>query len=181
MIRRTIFEWETIRYGGAASEIPVYVADRITAVAAASPLAGRNGGIFHEHLLDAKAISREVEELSDSLLATPQYAPVMQSLFDRAFADHPDAFKLALLDARDEFGTYLAATWARLEVGDLDYLAVAEAFEAVDRDLGGGRFRRHIRGNFDMRDIGYVRAGPQLAPFGHDSHAASVRTAMPGS
>lgn len=136
--------------------------------------------IFHEHLLEAKVISREVEELSDSLLATPQYAPVMQALFDRAFADHPDAFKLALLDARDLFGTYLAQTWARLDVGDLDYLAVAKAFEAVDRDLGGGRYRRHIRGNFDMRDIGHVRAGPHLAPFGRDSHAASVRTAMPG-
>jgi 5-methylcytosine-specific restriction enzyme subunit McrC len=41
MIRRTILEWETIRYGDAADEIPAYAADRIAAVAAASPLAGR--------------------------------------------------------------------------------------------------------------------------------------------
>jgi len=49
MIRRTILEWETIRYGGAADEIPAYAADRIAAVAAASPLAGRNGGGVLEH------------------------------------------------------------------------------------------------------------------------------------
>lgn len=49
MIRRTILEWETIRYGSAADEIPVHVADRIAAVAAASPLAGLGGGGILEH------------------------------------------------------------------------------------------------------------------------------------
>jgi 5-methylcytosine-specific restriction enzyme subunit McrC len=49
MINRTILEWETICHGGAADEIPVHVADRIAAVAAASPLAGRGGGGVLEH------------------------------------------------------------------------------------------------------------------------------------
>jgi 5-methylcytosine-specific restriction enzyme subunit McrC len=49
MIRRTILEWETIRYGAAANEIPTQVADRIAAVASASPLAGRAGGGVLEH------------------------------------------------------------------------------------------------------------------------------------
>lgn len=49
MIRRTILEWETIRYGEAADEIPTAAADRIAAVAAASPLAGRGGGGVLEH------------------------------------------------------------------------------------------------------------------------------------
>jgi len=44
MIRRTILEWESINYGNEADEIPVRAADRIAAVAAASPLAGRGGG-----------------------------------------------------------------------------------------------------------------------------------------
>jgi hypothetical protein len=135
--------------------------------------------LFHDHLVEARVISPEVEDLSDRLLATPQYAPVMQRLFDRAFADHPDDFKLALLDTRDLFGTYLAETWMRLDADHLTYVDVADTFEAVDRDLSGGRYRRHIRGNFDMRDIGYVRVGPQLKPFGHDSHAASARTVVP--
>ncbi|SIT18046.1 McrC family protein [Achromobacter sp. MFA1 R4] len=49
MIHRTILEWETIRYGDAADEIPAHAADRIAAVAAASPLAGREGGGILEH------------------------------------------------------------------------------------------------------------------------------------
>jgi 5-methylcytosine-specific restriction enzyme subunit McrC len=44
MIRRTILEWQTIRYGPEADEIPPHIADRIAAAAAASPLAGRGGG-----------------------------------------------------------------------------------------------------------------------------------------
>ena len=49
MIRRTILEWETIRYGDADDEIPDANASRIAAVAAASPLAGRGGGGVLEH------------------------------------------------------------------------------------------------------------------------------------
>jgi 5-methylcytosine-specific restriction enzyme subunit McrC len=49
MIRRTILEWETIRYGEQPDEIPAAAADRLAAVAAASPLAGRGGGGILEH------------------------------------------------------------------------------------------------------------------------------------
>jgi 5-methylcytosine-specific restriction enzyme subunit McrC len=42
-------EWEAIDYGNASDEIPANVADRIAAVAAASPLAGRGGGGVLEH------------------------------------------------------------------------------------------------------------------------------------
>lgn len=49
MIRRTILEWETIRYGDQPDEIPAAAADRIAAVASASPLAGRGGGGILEH------------------------------------------------------------------------------------------------------------------------------------
>jgi 5-methylcytosine-specific restriction enzyme subunit McrC len=52
MISRTILEWETIDYGEDPQNlktIPGRVADRIAAVAAASPLAGRGGGGVIEH------------------------------------------------------------------------------------------------------------------------------------
>ena len=49
MIRRTILEWETIGYGDSVDEIPGHAADRIAAVAAASPLAGRGGSGVIEH------------------------------------------------------------------------------------------------------------------------------------
>ncbi|NBB40117.1 McrC family protein [Sphingobium xenophagum] len=49
MIHRTILEWESICYGDATDEIQPHAADRIAAVAAASPLAGRGGGGILEH------------------------------------------------------------------------------------------------------------------------------------
>lgn len=49
MIRRTILEWESIVYGAGEGAIPQAAADRIAAVAAASPLAGRGGGGVLEH------------------------------------------------------------------------------------------------------------------------------------
>ncbi|MCV3272840.1 gluzincin family metallopeptidase [Roseobacter sinensis] len=135
--------------------------------------------IFHEMLLDYDAISPEMEDLSDQLLATHAYAPVMQEMFDEAYADHPETFKLALLDARDILGTYLADTWQLLSRQDLNFVDVAEAFLHVDQAHTGGRFERIIRGNFHLRDIGLVEVGPQLAPLGKDSHANSVRTMLP--
>lgn len=48
MTRRTILEWNSIRYGPGEDEIPSDSADRIAAVAAASPLAGRGEGVL-EH------------------------------------------------------------------------------------------------------------------------------------
>lgn len=135
--------------------------------------------IFHEMLLDYDAISPEMEDLSDQLLATSQYAPVMQELFDEAYAANPDKFKLALLDARDILGTYLADTWQRLSRQDLNFVDIADVFLDVDREHTGGRFERLIEGNFKLRDIGYVHVGPQLEPLGKDSHANSVRTMVP--
>ena len=135
--------------------------------------------IFHEMLLDYGAITPQMEHLSDELLATSNYAPVMQELFDEAYAAHPEKFKLALLDARDILGTYLADTWQRLSRQDLNFVDVAEVFLQVDQDHTGGRFERLIRGNFKMRDIGLVQVGPQLEPLGEDSHANSVRTMLP--
>lgn len=135
--------------------------------------------LFHEMLLDYGAITSEVEELSDQLLATEEYAPVMQDLFDEAYAAYPDLFKLALIDARDILGTYLADTWKQIQKRDLNFYEVADIFEDVDRKHTGGRFQKLIRGNFDLRDIGIVEIGPQLKPLDKDSHANSVRTLMP--
>lgn len=49
MIRRTVLEWSSIRYGSAPDEIPAKAADRLAAVAAASPLAGRSEAGVLEH------------------------------------------------------------------------------------------------------------------------------------
>jgi hypothetical protein len=135
--------------------------------------------IFHEQLLDRGLIASEVEDLSDQLEGQPEYEEVMQSLFDEAFARDPGGFTEALLEARDIIGTYLADTWSLLDSDSLSYAEVGATLELVDREITGGRYRRLIRGNMRMRDIGLVVPGPRLSPPEPESHSFSVRTMVP--
>ncbi len=135
--------------------------------------------IFHEQLLDRALITPEVEDLSDQLEGRPEYEEVMQSFFDEAFARDPGGFKDALLEARDFLGTYLADTWSLLDPDFLSYTDVGAILELVDREINGGRYRKLIRGNFRMRDIGFAVPGPRLSPPGPESHSFSARTIIP--
>jgi hypothetical protein len=135
--------------------------------------------IFHETLLEHGVMSQEMHDKSHELLNSPDQAPAVQQLFDNAFSVNPQGFKDALLLTRDIMGSYLADSWDRLTPQNLTYLRVARTFEQVDLETSGGRFQKIIRGNFDMREIGYVRVGPQLGPLGENSHIKSVRTQVP--
>ncbi|TKT70877.1 restriction endonuclease [Afipia massiliensis] len=49
MIRRTVLEWRSLRYGGSEDCIPEWAADRIAAVARSSPLGGEGGARILTH------------------------------------------------------------------------------------------------------------------------------------
>jgi hypothetical protein len=135
--------------------------------------------VFHEELLERGLIGAEMEHLVDLIERRPEYEALIQSLFDETFAANPDGFKGALVDARDRLGLYLAQTLIRLSPHDLNYDDVAAVLLAVDADVSGGRYRRLIARNFDLRGIGSVRVGPRLQPPGAESHAFSARTLVP--
>jgi hypothetical protein len=135
--------------------------------------------IFHESLLDSRLISPDVEDLADQLEYVPECEPLIQALFDQAYAADPGGFREALGDARDDLGRALAQTWQRLPPSSLNYQDVAAVMLDVDLDLTGGRYQRLMRNNFAWREIGLVEVGPRLSPPGEDSHALSARTITP--
>jgi hypothetical protein len=135
--------------------------------------------IFHESLLERGLISPAVEALADRVQYVPQYEPLIQALFDDAYAADPGGFRQALLDARDDLGRALAQTWQRLHPYGLNYEDVAAVMLEVDLELTGGRYARLIRSNFLWREIGLVRVGPRRTPPGPESHALSTRTMTP--
>jgi hypothetical protein len=135
--------------------------------------------IFHEFLLERALISPEMEDVADQVERQPEYEGLIQSLFDQAYARDPEAFRSALLDARDRIGLYLALTWQRLSAHSLNYVDVAAALLQVDRECSGGRFARLIHRNLMLRGIGLVTVGPRLMPPGADSHAFSARALVP--
>ena len=135
--------------------------------------------VFHENLLDGGLIPPEMEDLSDKLEGDPQYINIMQGQFDAYYARDPLGFKDALLLARDYLGTYLADAWRMLEPRTISYLGVGNALIDIDEGITGGRFRRIIKQNFEMRDIGWAKPGPRLKKPDKDSHLFSDRTLTP--
>lgn len=135
--------------------------------------------IYHERLLVHDLIPPEMEDLSDRLEGSPEYSAVMQQMFDAAYGANPEGFRIALIEARDFLGSYLADAWEMLDADMLSYFGVEKALLAVDHEITGGAFRQIIEGNFRMREIGLVEPGPRLAEADADSHAHSVRTQVP--
>jgi hypothetical protein len=136
--------------------------------------------VYHERLLLRGLITPQMEDLSDRLEGSPEYGDVMQELFDARYAVNPEGFRVALMEARDYLGSYLADTWSMLDPDMLSYYGVEQAMIEVDRQITGGAFLSIIEGNFRMRDIGLVVPGPRLQPPGPDSHGSSLRTRVPG-
>lgn len=135
--------------------------------------------VFHENLLDAGLIPPEMEDLSDKLEGDPRYLDILQGQFDQYYARDPQGFKDALLLARDYLGTYLADAWRMLDPRTISYKGVGNALIDVDEAITGGRFRRIIKVNFEMRDIGRTRPGPRLKKPDKTSHLFSDRTVTP--
>lgn len=135
--------------------------------------------IFHEALLERGLISPQVEDLADRVERRPEYADLIQSLFDEAYAENHGGFKDALLATRDILGYYLAETWSRLSPHYLGYDDVGATLLEVDLEATAGRYERPIARNLRLRDIGLVRVGPRLAPPTAESHVFSPRTHVP--
>ena len=135
--------------------------------------------IFHEQLLDRALISPELEALSDRHEHQPQYQSRVQAMFENAYSGESQAFKQALLDARDIIGCYLAETWRRLPAEYLSYLQIGDTLCDVDRDCSGGEYVEIIANNFTYREIGMVPLGPQLAKFPKENHMDSSRRLTP--
>jgi hypothetical protein len=137
--------------------------------------------LFHEKLLERGVISSEVEALMDELEERTELADVIQPFFDRAYAENREAFRSALLEARDAAGIVLAKLWRRLSPNYLNYADIGNLVLAVDREMTGGRYASEIIRNFRWREIGFVEVGPRTAAPGvAASHAFSARTVTPG-
>jgi hypothetical protein len=135
--------------------------------------------IFQEMLVERGLIRREVAEATRRVRDEPDLAEMAQPYFEAAYQGRYEAFRAALVAARDYLGTALAETWKRLRADDFSYVDVAETLIAVDQVMSGGRFRRALVESFLWREIGRATVGPRLKPPGPNSHTHSPRTITP--
>jgi hypothetical protein len=135
--------------------------------------------IFQELLVERGLIPLEIAEATRKVRDEPDRAEFVQPYFEAAYEGQYEAFRAALVDARDYMGSALAETWKRLQADDFSYLDVALTLIEVDVMMSGGRFRRALIESFDWRDIGRATVGPRLKPPGPHSHTHSARTITP--
>lgn len=124
--------------------------------------------VFQQILVEDGLISRELDLLSRPEIRTPDEAAV-QAAFDRAYAGRHEAFKGALLDARDYMGKCLAAAWRSLD-WDLSFGGVAAALVAADERVAGGAGREIMLESLLWRGIEF--------PFRSGQPAFSERVAQ---
>lgn len=116
--------------------------------------------LYHETLLAAGAVSQELEELADRAEQDERLLPAVQAGFDAAYAQAPEVFRQALLDARDMGAHMLVQMWRRVRPEDFTFGQVAGWLYDLDRDTQNGRFHRLLRRNLELRGIGLVEPGP---------------------
>jgi hypothetical protein len=106
--------------------------------------------VFQEFLVEEGFIDRELDELSRQGTDAP--AKAVQAEFDRAYAGRHDAFKAALLDARDYVGRLLAGTW-RLLSWEVTFDDAAAAMLEADARMTAGAGRDLLIENLAWRGI----------------------------
>ena len=106
--------------------------------------------VFQRLLVEDGLISRELDEHSRQEADADESA--VQAAFDEAYAGQHEAFKGALLDARDYLGNCLATAWRSLS-WDVTYEGVAAAMLAADRQVARGAGREVIIESLAWRGI----------------------------
>ena len=125
--------------------------------------------VFQEILVEEGLIDATLDVASRQEKGAPEAE--VQVAFDRAYAGRHDAFKAALLDARDYVGRLLAGGWRRLD-WNVTFADAVAAILAADDEISGGVGHGLIRENFGWRGI---LPPPAAAPPPRAERVASAR------
>ena len=104
-------------------------------------------------LAESGLISWSLDRLSRSGRHDPAKLQTVAAAFSQAYAGRHDAFKEALVYARDYTGFAIARALEDLWPQDLTFSRVGTALLAADREMSGGRYSAVIRDNFVWREI----------------------------
>lgn len=131
------------------------------------PLTGAFFDIFVEfyqrRLVEANLISVALAEASLGPRGESPESDQLQAEFETAYSANTIGFKLALLEARDDFGKLLARIWSNLSPNNLTYGAIARLTLTQDSNLFGGKHHPAIRSSFQWRQITVPQASPLRA------------------
>ena len=109
--------------------------------------------IYQGMLVDDNLISGSLDCLSRSGEYDAARLRAVATGFDQAYVGRHEAFKKALVYARDYMGFALARVFEDLRPEGLTFARVGTVLLAADREVSGGRYNGLIRDSFTWRDI----------------------------
>ena len=118
--------------------------------------------VYQTRLLETGLIDPELRRLSEAVPYEQLDEGLVQQRFADAYHGRHDAFKAALIEARDYIGLCLVFLITHTSPHFLRYADIGETWIAADRRLSGGRYVEDFRDNFLWREIGIVSIGPRL-------------------
>ena len=129
--------------------------------------------VYQRRLLETGLISPELRQLSETTAYEQLDEGIIQERFADAYHGRHDAFKSALIDARDYIGLCLVFIITRTSPHFVNYADVGETLLAADRWLSGGRYVDDFRADLVWREIGIVSVGPRVPSHDGDEHGHS--------
>ncbi len=125
--------------------------------------------VYQDYLVEDGLIGEDLEALSYGAPEDDSRLEFIERGFANAYRGRHDAFKNALLRARDYLGELLSGTWSRLSPHLLTFSDVGNALLSADRDLTGGRHHSIIHDSLAWREIGLAEdRGRSTVPDGPD-------------
>ena len=118
--------------------------------------------VYQDRLLATGLIDTELRQLSEVTPYEELDEGIVQARFAEAYHGRHDAFKAALITARDVIGHCLVFLLTRTSPHVLRYADVGQTWLAAERHVAGGRFGTDFIANLLWRDIGVVDIGPRL-------------------
>jgi hypothetical protein len=118
--------------------------------------------VYQNRLLETGLIDPELRRLSETIPYEQLDEGIVQERFADAYRGHHDAFKDALVEARDYMGLCLVFLITRTSPHFLRYATIGKTWLLADRHLSGARYADDFRDNFLWREIGRVNVGPRL-------------------
>ena len=109
--------------------------------------------VFQKNLVVKSLIDQDLADRSNHGIHEDVDDETVQAEFDEAYAGNEEAFKTALLEARDYLGELLARTWDDLSPSFLRYAEVGLGLLTADQAISGGAHQDTIRDSFAWREI----------------------------
>ncbi|WP_152555602.1 gluzincin family metallopeptidase [Methylomarinum vadi] len=109
--------------------------------------------IFQQNLIEANLISEELGKRSDNSTTGQADHEKIAAAFKEAYLGQEEAFKQALIAARDSVGQLLATTWSNLSPHFLTYHDYARSLLRADQSLNDGRHKAILRDCFAWRGL----------------------------